>query len=207
MGYWKFDEGSGNITNDSSGNGRNGTLHNGPVWTTGKINYSLSFDGNHDLVEVQDFAPPVNLSLEAWIFPGNNSGEDSIILNKHNAEYDFRINAQGYLGATVGYNSLSDTTFNFYNSGNLNKWYHIVYTFDNANDKHKLYINGTEVANGDYSVSLKAGTYIVDITDATGKELPLEGLRSFLGNIIPKEIEVKVGETVVADFNIDTGIR
>jgi len=62
-------------------------------------------------------------------------------------------------------------------------------------------------ANGYYSVPLKAGTYIVDITDATGKELPLEGLRSFLGNVIPKEIEVKVGETVVADFDIDTGIR
>ena len=33
-GYWKFDEGSGTITADSSGNGNNGTLTNSPVWVT-----------------------------------------------------------------------------------------------------------------------------------------------------------------------------
>ncbi|MGA8849172.1 MAG: LamG domain-containing protein [Dehalococcoidia bacterium] len=34
-GYWKLDEGSGNITADSSGNGNNGSLVKGPVWYTG----------------------------------------------------------------------------------------------------------------------------------------------------------------------------
>ncbi|MBI3413236.1 MAG: LamG domain-containing protein [Candidatus Aenigmarchaeota archaeon] len=149
MGYWKFDENSGVSAADSSGNGRNGMLHNGPVWTTGKVNHSLSFDGNNDLVEVQDFNPPVNLSLEAWIFPGNNTGNDSIILSKNNNEYDFRINTDGYLAATVGDVPLKHKAFNFYSSGNIDKWYHVVYTFDNSNDVHKLYINGTlvEVSN------------------------------------------------------------
>ena len=35
-GYWKFDESSGNIASDSSGNGNNGTLENGPAWVNGK---------------------------------------------------------------------------------------------------------------------------------------------------------------------------
>jgi hypothetical protein len=30
--YWKLDEGSGDIAYDSSGNGNNGLLKNGPVW-------------------------------------------------------------------------------------------------------------------------------------------------------------------------------
>jgi hypothetical protein len=34
VGYWKFDEGSGEIAKDSSGNGNDGTLVNGPTWTT-----------------------------------------------------------------------------------------------------------------------------------------------------------------------------
>jgi hypothetical protein len=34
-GYWKLDEGSGNTTYDSSGNGNNGSLVNGPVWFIG----------------------------------------------------------------------------------------------------------------------------------------------------------------------------
>jgi len=34
-GYWKLDEGSGLTAYDSSGNGNNGTLVHGPVWSTG----------------------------------------------------------------------------------------------------------------------------------------------------------------------------
>lgn len=33
VGYWKFDEGSGVTAKDSSGNGNDGTLVNGPTWT------------------------------------------------------------------------------------------------------------------------------------------------------------------------------
>jgi len=35
VGYWAFDEGSGNIAGDSSGNGNAGTISN-PIWTDGK---------------------------------------------------------------------------------------------------------------------------------------------------------------------------
>jgi hypothetical protein len=72
VGYWPFDEGSGNIARDYSGNGNNGTLVNGPTWTTGKVGGALSFDGVDDNVVV-----PHNLSLNitssitimAWIKP------------------------------------------------------------------------------------------------------------------------------------------
>jgi len=35
LAWWKFNETSGTIATDSSGNGRNGTLTNGPVWAPG----------------------------------------------------------------------------------------------------------------------------------------------------------------------------
>ena len=35
VGYWKFDEGSGSIAYDSSGNNNNGTLYGDPVWCIG----------------------------------------------------------------------------------------------------------------------------------------------------------------------------
>ena len=35
VGSWSFDEGTGTIANDSSGNNNNGTLYNGPTWTEG----------------------------------------------------------------------------------------------------------------------------------------------------------------------------
>ena len=37
VGYWNFDEGSGEIAKDRSGNGNDGTLENGTEWTGGKF--------------------------------------------------------------------------------------------------------------------------------------------------------------------------
>ena len=56
MGWWKFDEGSGSVANDSSGNHRNGTIYGSPAWQTtgspvGNSGY-LKFDGLNDYVDV-----------------------------------------------------------------------------------------------------------------------------------------------------------
>ncbi len=60
--YLPFDEGSGNIAYDKSGNGNNGTLldasstnadgNRPPQWVAGKVGGALSFDGVDDYVEV-----------------------------------------------------------------------------------------------------------------------------------------------------------
>ncbi|MCK4883757.1 MAG: DUF2341 domain-containing protein, partial [Candidatus Diapherotrites archaeon] len=52
VGSWHFSEGTGTRTVDSSGNGNDGTLINGPVWTTGKFGFGLQFDGVDDFVAV-----------------------------------------------------------------------------------------------------------------------------------------------------------
>ena len=43
--HWDFDEGAGTTANDASGNGRPGTLMNGPSWTAGRVDGGLTFDG------------------------------------------------------------------------------------------------------------------------------------------------------------------
>ena len=48
VGYWSFDEGSGAIAKDGSGNGNDGTLENGTAWTDGKFGYAVQFDGTND---------------------------------------------------------------------------------------------------------------------------------------------------------------
>ena len=52
VGIWLFDEGSGEVTKDYSGNGNDGTLVNGPAWTSGKFGQALQFDGVDDYVEI-----------------------------------------------------------------------------------------------------------------------------------------------------------
>lgn len=52
VGYWNFDEGSGIIAHDISGNGNNGTI-TGAAWTVGKVGSgALQFDGNNNVVTV-----------------------------------------------------------------------------------------------------------------------------------------------------------
>jgi hypothetical protein len=58
VAYWTFDEGSGNIVYDSSGNDNNGTI-NGAEWDTGKYGPALRFNGQDNYVEV-----PTSESLE-----------------------------------------------------------------------------------------------------------------------------------------------
>jgi hypothetical protein len=71
VGYWKFDEGSGNVALDGSGNGNTGILENNPIWVDGKYSKALSFDGIDDFVLVQD-SVSLHLSsavtVEAWVY-------------------------------------------------------------------------------------------------------------------------------------------
>src|SRR4030095_12635881 len=51
---YNFNEGSGTIVNDASGNGNNGTI-SGATWTTsGKYGNALSFNGSNSRVTVPD---------------------------------------------------------------------------------------------------------------------------------------------------------
>jgi len=81
-GAWTFDEGSGTIAYDYSGNENNGTLYNGttvcsggdcPNWVDGKYGKALSFDGVDDYVEV---ASPTQYGPEwtacSWVYLRQN---------------------------------------------------------------------------------------------------------------------------------------
>ncbi|MEK9158315.1 MAG: LamG domain-containing protein, partial [Patescibacteria group bacterium] len=152
---WPLNENSGTITADLSGNGRTGALISGPTWVPGKFGSALSFNGLNGYVAINDFNPPTNITLEAWINPLDNSGPtNSIILNKNNTEYDFRIRETGYLAGQVGGVVLEDASLNFYTPANVGQWYHVVYTFDDASNTHKLYRNGVEVASGTNNASI-----------------------------------------------------
>ncbi len=90
---YAFSEGSGLATSDASGNGNNGVLINGPVWTTGKYDNGLLFDGVNDYVEIPSSASlnPAQITVTAWVYnPVVGAG---IILSKGTAgdQYHLRL--------------------------------------------------------------------------------------------------------------------
>ncbi|MHA2428754.1 MAG: LamG domain-containing protein, partial [Candidatus Hermodarchaeia archaeon] len=67
IAYWKLDETSGTVAADSSSNGQDGSLVNGPVWSAGFIDGGLDFDGTDDYVDVGQFDINGNaLTIAAW---------------------------------------------------------------------------------------------------------------------------------------------
>jgi len=53
VGYWSFNEGSGTIAHDYSGNGNDGTINGGATWVAGISGYALSFDGFNDYLDLK----------------------------------------------------------------------------------------------------------------------------------------------------------
>ncbi|MBA2479264.1 MAG: PKD domain-containing protein [Planctomycetes bacterium] len=151
---WRLDEGSGTVAADASGNNRTGTLGSGAAWAAGKAGTAASFNGSNGQISVPDFNPPTDLTLEAWIYPGQASGMDRIIINKHNSEYDLRIDTNGNLAGQVGNISLVATGFDFGSAANADRWYHVAYTFDASTKTAKLYRDAVEVASGTNTASI-----------------------------------------------------
>jgi concanavalin A-like lectin/glucanase superfamily protein/uncharacterized protein DUF6298/collagenase-like protein with putative collagen-binding domain len=145
-----FEEGSGTILNDNSGNSNHGTLQNGPTWvTTGKFGKALNFDGNNDLVAIPDSNSldlTTGMTLEAWVYPtANMSGWDTIILKEYSSGLVYALYANGDGNIPATFISNNNTEHGISGGSTLppNTWSHVSATFNGS--VIRLYINGTQV--------------------------------------------------------------
>jgi len=148
VGYWNMEENNGTSLLDRSGNGNNGTLTNGPKWSTGAPlasgRGSLSFDGKNDYVYIgNNISISSYVSIEAWVKLKNfGQGNTGTVIRKGSAGNDWFIRKEGannYLTLRV-YNSTGGLA-------NVNGpvmsndvWYHLVGVYDGANVS--FYVNG-----------------------------------------------------------------
>lgn len=97
VGEWKFDEGTGTTAQDTSGNGNDGTLENGPMWKMGKVGKALRFDGTNDYVEIDNVGSYIrggNLSTTSiWVKTtepnGTFFGQDEHVSNPDGVKFKF----------------------------------------------------------------------------------------------------------------------
>src|SRR5690242_11267629 len=62
-----FEEGSGTVTADSSGNSHTAKLVNGPSWISGKFGNALSFNGTGAYVDTAFSTSFSALTFSAWV--------------------------------------------------------------------------------------------------------------------------------------------
>ena len=160
VGWWKFDEGSGTVAYDSSGNGNDGNLNNGPTWTTGKIGGALSFDGANDFLEVSNkkwfFENIFSVSMWYWD-KGTISLGTAFSLGRYPMNDEILI-----------FSSPSSNVIQLYHHKSENNWARLSHTSSNLSwnflvavadggyleSQLKIYVNGVS-QNSEYS---KAGS-------------------------------------------------
>ena len=140
IGWWKFDEASGNIAYDSSGYNHHGNLFGGPVYVPGKINSALSFDGTDDYVQLPNLGSFSSFTIEGWLKATGDSLIGSI-------GYNTFIDGPGYrrLLYSTGGKMLAQMGAGNHWSTNIvprGQWNHIVYVYNSQTNIAKWYING-----------------------------------------------------------------
>jgi hypothetical protein len=150
VAHWKLDESSGTNAEDSAGN-HDGTLTNGPTWTSGQLNGALLLDGSNDYVNVPHDA---TLSLTnaftftAWIKPSSLSGYNVILakgatastMNYYLATYNNQLLVEYAYGGGTVFEALSGTL-----ALQSNVWQHVAASYNAATQQVVFYLGGVEV--------------------------------------------------------------
>lgn len=150
VGWWKFDEGSGTIATDSSGSGNNGTLVNGPMWTTGQVGGALSFDGSDDRIDVSGITSTSGTyTFSLWMKQYFNGSNPILSLFFDSKSGRLQICYSCNNRSMIGYYDGSYHSFS--NQPNDNSWHHIVIVLDANTSTGSYYLDGSYVSNSDYT--------------------------------------------------------
>jgi hypothetical protein len=137
VGEWKFDEKGGTIAYDTSGNGNDGTLTNGPAWARGKFGSALKFNGTNSYLDIG--AGPTTRTVSFWANPETTT---QYFLNLA-SDTDYIWSNAGILTATG----------TIYVDGRLSdsiaarKWQHITVVLDADKNALNLDIGRTQDTN------------------------------------------------------------
>jgi hypothetical protein len=152
VGYWRLEEGSGSTAKDSSGYGNDGILYNNPTWLEGMFGSALSFNGSN-YVEIPNssvFNITEEMSVETWFYAEQNQptgGSNQIVQRldwSNNKGFFLREgNQSNHIVAFYVANGTHWVSVSY--SVSPGKWYHVVGSVK-SNDKIKLYVNGSLVA-------------------------------------------------------------
>lgn len=154
VGWWKFDEGSGTTAADSASRfgatAHDGTLTNGPTWTTGPRGGALNFDAIDDYVTNAAFSwAGGSITIAFWNY--STGGTNGTVFTIGNLNSPNRIMAHATWGDNVLYWDYGNASgpgriFTDYASY-LNKWTHIVLV-NNGVDFKAIYLDGRLITSG-----------------------------------------------------------
>jgi len=188
-GLWLFDEGAGNVAEDSSGNGNDGTLTGDPQWIAGKFGKALEFNGD-DYVSVNDsdsLDMTDQITVMFWFrtdkVMADMWADRQAAVGKHYLEYEVGIYMNGQIHTYT-----NDGTGGGYDEGvmasmseelgeadwTVGKWYHIAWTLDGQHEV--AYVNGVNIGEHDKGhANTLPGDHPLEIGERVGGSIPVTG--------------------------------
>lgn len=168
LGFWKFNKGSREEADDSSGNENVGEIEDAE-WTQGISGSALLFNGESSRVVIQDsdtlHSETGDITIEAWIKVASDpinwgpgaSGAGAIVF-KQDA---YQWNVHGELNGTLwfgiwGARLESEGTYLF--SEHVDEWHHTVLTFEGKSQQTQIYVDGELNKEGTVGESVDSST-------------------------------------------------
>lgn len=174
IGWWKFDETSGNTAVDSSGSGNTGITQNmnDADWVNGKIGNALDLDGSNDYIDVgtgDAYAGPdmTAITISVWINIPADVTSDAMIFDKFwdGSDESYTLYIQNNTPDRLIWRLRTNVpnTANAFGTSTIstNTWHHVVGTWDSQSGSLILYLNGS--VEGTSSLS---GSYVNENTSS-----------------------------------------
>lgn len=163
VGYWEFE---GN-TNDSSGNGNNGTLMDNATYGDGVFGQAISLDGRQDYALVgneSNFDITDKITVAAWIkMPVITAGPSTIVSKGNNA---WRLQVWGYYRIRLDCDGVWPGDLNAEVMLDDHQWHHVAGVYDGT--KLSIYVDGVTKASQKASGSINTNDYPLSIGDNSG---------------------------------------
>lgn len=197
-GLYYFEDKTGTKLTDFSSHNNHGTLHENN-WVEGKAGYGLEFKGgtppSYVSIPVADNSSldiTGSLTLEAWIYPTNLSGKQSII-DRHYG-YALWLDENyvnfGVFDAVAGMQSIKSQATLFPNT-----WTHLAGAYNHNSGAFKIFINGEENKTQDQKIDFFVTDNSYDLRLGNGY---IAG--DFASPFLGKEDEVRISNIARISF-------
>ncbi len=158
VAWWAFDDATGTVAGDSSGNFTNGTLTGSPVWTTGKRMGALQFSGSNYVTagSIPQISGGTDWTVSFWMNSTSvsnyrNPFDASFLAGGNNAGPRFEqysnnaFTPGGNFGMVVGVDLATYSILDLQTTIAPGRWYHVAAS--RTGNTVQAYIDGVRVVN------------------------------------------------------------
>lgn len=162
--YWKFDESSSGVYEDSTSNNNDARPINGLARVSScKVANCVSFDGTNDYASSSDSTSldlQTAISVTMWAKP---SSTDGMVLAAKNDGTDFAWEMALQGGKFLGRINATSTYAESSSTITQSVWTHLAMTYSAASGTISVYVNGTLDGTTSYSTNVNLNNVIVSL--------------------------------------------